>query len=207
MYLCPNPNCLYRGSHNNVFKWKHFPRFWSSVRGIHWSPVNSPHESKWRGALMFSLICVWINAWVNNREADDLRRNCAHYDVIAMINRCKEQFSPLFELTIRSCNFQIEFYSLLIDPIKTTLSEINCLIHIQHLVLMPGRLYWILIELFKTYFTPGLVPRRFYWIYKELINGGVIRVSNCAHKNIIYCNNLAQVWVSSFWYSIQLCET
>ena len=33
---------------------------------------------------MFSLICVWINCWVNNREAGDLRRHRAHYDVIVM---------------------------------------------------------------------------------------------------------------------------
>ena len=31
---------------------------------------------------MFSLICVWINDWVNNREAGDLRRYRAHSDVI-----------------------------------------------------------------------------------------------------------------------------
>ena len=30
-------------------------------------PVNSPHKGQWGGALMFSLICVWINGWVNNR--------------------------------------------------------------------------------------------------------------------------------------------
>ena len=36
------------------------------------------------GALMFSLICAWINDWVNNREADDLRRYRGHYDVIVM---------------------------------------------------------------------------------------------------------------------------
>ena len=30
------------------------------------------------------LICTWINGWVNNREAPDLRRNRAHYDVIVM---------------------------------------------------------------------------------------------------------------------------
>ena len=34
------------------------------VRGIHRSPVNFPHKGQWRGALMFSLICAWINAWV-----------------------------------------------------------------------------------------------------------------------------------------------
>ena len=32
-------------------------------------PVNSPHRGQWRGALMFSLSCVWINGWVNNHEA------------------------------------------------------------------------------------------------------------------------------------------
>ena len=41
--------------HDDVIKWKHFPRYWPFVRGIHRSPVNSPHKGQWRGALMFSL--------------------------------------------------------------------------------------------------------------------------------------------------------
>ena len=49
------------------------------------SPMNSPHKGQWRGALMFSLICVLINDWVNNREAGDLRRYRAHYDVTVMV--------------------------------------------------------------------------------------------------------------------------
>ena len=73
-----------RKAHDDVIKWKHFPRNWSFVRGIHRSPVNSPHKGQWRGALMISLICVWINDWVNNREAGDWRRYRAHYDVIVM---------------------------------------------------------------------------------------------------------------------------
>ena len=72
-------------SHDEVIKWKHFPRYWPFVRGIHRSPVNSPQKGQWRGALMFSLICAWINDWVNNREAGDLRRHRAHYDVTVMI--------------------------------------------------------------------------------------------------------------------------
>ena len=52
------------------------------------SPVNSPHKGKWRGALMLSFICAWINGWANNREAGDLRRNRAHYDVTLMPSYC-----------------------------------------------------------------------------------------------------------------------
>ena len=76
---CP-PVCV----HDDVIKWKHFPRYWPFVRGIHRSPVNTPHKGQWRGALMFTLICARINGWVNNREAGDLRRYRAHYDVIVM---------------------------------------------------------------------------------------------------------------------------
>ena len=54
--------------------------------GIHRSPVNSPHKGQWRGALIFSfsLICVSINGWVNNRKAGDLRRHRARCDVTVM---------------------------------------------------------------------------------------------------------------------------
>ena len=71
--------------HDDVIKWKHFPHYWPFVRGIHRSPVISPHKGQWRGALIFSLICVWINGWVNNREVGNLRRYRAHYDVIVML--------------------------------------------------------------------------------------------------------------------------
>ena len=71
-------------THDDVIKWKYFPRYWPFVRGIHRSPVNSPYKGQWRGALRFSLISVWINGRVNNHEAGDLRHHHAHYDVIVM---------------------------------------------------------------------------------------------------------------------------
>ena len=70
--------------HDDVIKWRHFPRYWPFVRGIHRSPVNSSHKGQWRGALMLSLICAQINGRVNNGEAGDLRRYRAHCDVIVM---------------------------------------------------------------------------------------------------------------------------
>ena len=68
--------------------WRHqmetFPRYWPFVRGVHRSPVNSPHKGQWRGALMLSLICTWIDGWVNTREAGDLRRHRTDNDVTVM---------------------------------------------------------------------------------------------------------------------------
>ena len=74
--------------HDDVIKWKNFSRYWPFVRSRYWpfhlSPLNSLHKGQWRGALMFSLICTWINSCINNGDADDLRRNCTHYDVIVL---------------------------------------------------------------------------------------------------------------------------
>ena len=76
-YIIWNESVL---QHDDVIKWKHFPRYWPFVRGIHWWRVDPPHKGQWRGALMFSLICVWTNGWANNRDAGDLRHHRAHYD-------------------------------------------------------------------------------------------------------------------------------
>ena len=70
--------------------WRHQMETFSALMAIcagnSTVPVTFPHKGQWRGALMFSLICVWINGWViNNHEAGDLRRYRAHYDVIAMV--------------------------------------------------------------------------------------------------------------------------
>ena len=81
-----------RTLHDDVMKWKHFPRYWPFVREIHRSPVNSPHKGQWRGTLIFSLICTWINGWVNNCEARDLRCDRAHCDVIVMFLICEYLF-------------------------------------------------------------------------------------------------------------------
>ena len=93
--------------HDDVIKWKHFPRYWPLIcdAGIHhqaqmgWKATQSPSEHddviKWKHfprycpwfvtrSLMFSLISAWTKGWVNNRDAGDLRRHCAHYDFNVM---------------------------------------------------------------------------------------------------------------------------
>ena len=71
-------------AHDDVIKWEHFLHYWPFVRRIHRWPMNSPQKTS-DGDLMFSLICAWMKGWVNNREAGDLRRYCAHNDVTLMI--------------------------------------------------------------------------------------------------------------------------
>ena len=64
--------------HDDVIKWKHFLRYWPGDR---WIPLT---KGQWHGALMFSLTCAWTNGWANNRDAGDLRRHCACYDVMVI---------------------------------------------------------------------------------------------------------------------------
>ena len=45
----------YMSSHDDVIRWKHFPRYWP-LWEIHWSPVNSPHKGQQCGTLMRSLM-------------------------------------------------------------------------------------------------------------------------------------------------------
>ena len=124
IYLCTQHVCLYQARHvwppthaftepdihyDDVIKWKHFPRHWPFVRGIHRSLVNSPHKGQWRGALMFSLICARINGLINNRDAGDLRCHRAHYDVIVIILNQHKRFHPTCmpaQSNIHSTSFQ-----------------------------------------------------------------------------------------------------
>ena len=69
--------------HDDVIKWRHFPRNWPFVReitGPRWIPRTKASDAE----LWCFFICAWINRWVNNGEAGDLRRYRAHYDVIVM---------------------------------------------------------------------------------------------------------------------------
>ena len=117
--------------HDGVIKWKHFPRYWPSVRGIHRSPVNSPHKGQWRGALMFLWSAPWINGWVNNHESGDLRRHRAHYDVIVMvlidriITRLLTTRPPAAPLKIIQPNFEFDWIRVFIHSLTSIRSQTN----------------------------------------------------------------------------------
>ena len=70
--------------HGDVIKWKHFPRHWplcGKFTGDRWIPRTKAGDAElW----CFLWSAPWINGWVNNSQVGDLRRHCAHYDVIVM---------------------------------------------------------------------------------------------------------------------------
>ena len=49
--------------------------------GYRWIPLTKASDAE---LLCFLWSVPWINGWVNNREAGDLRRHRVHYDVISM---------------------------------------------------------------------------------------------------------------------------
>ena len=79
-------------------------------------PPPHTHKGQWRAALMYSLICTWTNGWVNNWDAGDLRRHCAHCDVTIKDNTLSHSWSALilFIATGRiGCNFRSVSFKLI----------------------------------------------------------------------------------------------
>ena len=67
--------------HDDVIKWKHFrvtEPLCREFTGHRWIPLTKASDAEF---WMLSLIRAWINGWVNNYEAGDLRRHQAHYGV------------------------------------------------------------------------------------------------------------------------------
>ena len=101
-------------NHDDVIKWKHFPRYWSFVRGIHRSVVNCPHKGQWHGAFMFSLICIWIKDWVNNCEWGwwiekplwSLWRHCNESAIRAVQGDCEN----IFQCPVKTTSVQSQCY-------------------------------------------------------------------------------------------------
>ena len=76
------------GSDFTFTRWRHQMETFSALLAVCAgnSPVSGefPHKGQWRGALVFSRICAWINDWVKNGGAGDLRHYRTHYAVSVM---------------------------------------------------------------------------------------------------------------------------
>ena len=103
MYVCmrePFSICIHYRVQNIGFRvtgmawWRHQMEIFSALLAICTgnSPVTGGFPAQRTVTRNFdvssSLICAWINGWVNNGEAGDLRRYRAHCNVIVMDYEC-----------------------------------------------------------------------------------------------------------------------
>ena len=102
----PSISCICMG-HDGCSWWRHqmetFPALLSLCAGN--APVTGEFPAQRPVTRSFNvfLICLWINDWVNNREAGDLRHHCAHYEVTVMyieVRRCLSLSLLWFQLRI-----------------------------------------------------------------------------------------------------------
>ena len=136
--------------------WRHemktLPRYWPSVRGIHRSPVNSPHKGQWRGALMFSLICARTNGWANHRHAGDLRRHLIHNDVTVMSGYTS---TFLQYRTTNSTSHCFKFTTAALNILRPIQKEWPPFCRRQFQVSFPGLILWIFNEISLKYVPYG----------------------------------------------------
>ena len=84
-----------------------FSAYWPCMKGIHQSPVDSPHKGRWSQTLMFSLICAWTNGWTNNQDAGDRRHHHAQW------RHCNEVGSTLYYKSAARWDVWPKHYSLI----------------------------------------------------------------------------------------------
>ena len=68
--------------HDDIIKWRHSLRYGPFVwefTGHRWITRTKASDAE-----LWFWSAPWISGWVNNREAGDLRRHHAYYDVIVM---------------------------------------------------------------------------------------------------------------------------
>ena len=90
--------------------------------GHRWIPLTKANDA---GALKFSLICAWTNGGVNNRDAGDLRRHRAHYDVAVM--SAFNSISHYVDLSYNGtgCNV-IQIFNLILYSVIRFVSYFTC---------------------------------------------------------------------------------
>ena len=108
-------------------------QWWRHQMGIRRSPVNSRTKASDAELWCFLWSAPWINGWVNNREAGDLRRHRVHYEVIVM---CRAHYDVII-MRIRTLMRVIKMFIIVIPETMVTNAEVNlqipCLLfHLLH---------------------------------------------------------------------------
>ena len=82
-------------SNGNIFRV--IGHYRGEFTGHRWIPRTKASDAE-----IWCFLCVWINGWVNNREAGDLRRYRAHYEVTVMWS--KYWLPTQYHIRVYSCH-------------------------------------------------------------------------------------------------------
>ena len=140
-----------RESNSTKTWWRHQMETFSAllaicVRGIHRSLVNSLHKGQWCGALAFSLICAWINGWINTWGwwfGTPLRPLWRHCNEPLLI--CVGLFKPLRTKFARG---NVKMYLQFISFLHTDMTKVvDILSHIRQEFTYPTKsILWVLMS-------------------------------------------------------------
>ena len=104
------------------------------------SPVtNSPRKGQCRGELW-----AWINHWVNNGEADDLKRHCVHYDITVMLYKTPLVFSNCYHHSLPYESRDITFLWRHVLGVTHTFSHVSTTNMCNKIFFVKSRLWIIL---------------------------------------------------------------
>ena len=152
----------------------------------------------WRGALMFHLICAWINGWANNREPGDLRPHRAHYNVIVMVSCLFQWISETiyFMCRVRRTKSYWSCYTAKSLSILASLS-----VNMSFESIFALRLSTIMENVFY------ILPLITWWDYCKIrASGSVFHVGNRAifyHLHFHCCVNFGYLYIfgrSDMWH-------
>ena len=155
------------GVHDNVIKWKHFPRYWPFVRGLNRSPVNSHGKGQWPGTLKFSLICAWTNGWANHRDA-------GYWETMIVVIGLAASM-PHGYVALAACNSYMSeswmFHGHFLSAGRSQVTQQVCPLKQHEFEIHRTFMVWIFIAIFKlVYVWSQLVvtyaPALLIWLYK-----------------------------------------
>ena len=103
--------------HDDVIKWKHFPRYWAFVRGIYRPPVDSPTKAR------DAELCCFLDLRLNKRLSKQSRHRWFETPLRSLWRHCNSHSYPLlFEVSIKS------FYHLSHFPNSCMVYNLNRII-------------------------------------------------------------------------------
>ena len=102
LYCYNNPSSVFgrHRLHDDVMTWERLHHYWSILRGIHRSSVDSPHNEPVMQGFDDFIVVLWRSCWPNGHVVGDLRRYYAHMTSMSLLCRGWKHRPHPFQIAI-----------------------------------------------------------------------------------------------------------